>query len=398
MSAPVPPRVLVAINTLEIGGAERQVLEICRALGEREFRFDVVTTGEEGPLAADLRRAGARVHSLRVGGRGSGRARRLLRLVQSVSRYRSLLEKLQPDLIHAYLPEMSVVSAASRWPRRRPPLVVSKRTLVRWMARDPIYFPIARWINRRADVLLANSEAVRQDAIGKEGADPERIRVIHNGVNTERFSPGPSEEALARQLGLPPGVPVIGMVANFFGYKGHADVVDAAAILRGRRLPFTLLFVGREGDASEGVRRRVREAGLTESVLFSGPCSEVPDLLRLCDVYVSASHEEGFSNSILEAMASGLAIVATSVGGTPEQIDDNTTGLLVPPGDPERLAAALSRLLQDGGLRSRLAAAAREDAVARFSLERLAESVAALYRDTILGKSGPRLHSTGDSV
>ncbi len=387
MSAPVPPRVLVAINTLEIGGAERQVLEICRALGEREFRFDVVTTGEEGPLAADLRNAGARVHSLWVGGRGSGRARRLLRLVRSVLRYRSLLKELQPDLIHAYLPEMSIVSAASRWPRRRPPLIVSKRTLVRWMARDPIYFPIARWINRRADVILANSEAVRQHAISREGADPRRFRVIHNGVDTERFRPGPPEEALARELALPSGIPVIGMVANFLGYKGHADVVQAAATLRAQGLRFALLFVGRDGNASEAVRRQIQEEGLAECVRFAGPRPDVRGLLRLFDIFVSASHEEGFSNSILEAMASGRAIVATSVGGTVEQIEDERSGLLVKPEDPARLALALSRLLREPDLRLRLGATARETAIRRFSLERLARQMASLYLDMIRGET-----------
>jgi glycosyltransferase involved in cell wall biosynthesis len=376
-------RVLIAVGTLGIGGTEGQILEICRSLGEREFQFDVVTMGEDGPLATDLKNAGARVHSLRVGRQGSGSAQRLLRLVRMIPRCRSLLRKLRPDLIHAYLPEMSVVAAACRWPRRRPPLIASKRTLVRWIGRDPIYFPIARWINRSADVLLANSEAVRQDAISKEGVDPRRVRVIHNGVDTERFHPGPREETLARELSLPAGTPVIGMVANLYDYKGHADMVGAAAILRARGLKFALLFVGRDGNASENVRRKVREAGLSECVRFAGPRTDVPRLLGLFDVFVSASHEEGFSNSILEAMASGRAVVGTSVGGTLEQIEDGVNGLLFEPGNSEGLALALSRLLQDAGLRTRLATAARAAAVQRFSLARLVEQTSRLYRNVI---------------
>lgn len=381
MSANAPTRVLFAVGTLEIGGAERQVLEICRALGQRDFRFDVVTMGEEGPLAADLKNAGALVHSLGVEQGGSGRVNRAVRLVRSVPRFRALLKTLRPDIIHASLPEMSAVATASRWPRRRPPLIVSKRTLVRWMARDPIYFRLARWINRRADVILANSEAVRQDTISKEGADPKRVRVIHNGVDTERFRPGLPEKALARELDLPSGVPVIGMVANFFGYKGHSDVVRAAAILRGQGLDFTLLFVGRDGDASESVRQEVREAGLADRVRFAGPRADIPRLLRLFDIFVSASHEEGFSNSILEAMASGRAIVATSVGGTTEQIEESATGLLVEPRSPEALARALGRLLREPDLRARLGSAARESVRRRFSLERMTEGVSSLYRE-----------------
>jgi glycosyltransferase involved in cell wall biosynthesis len=376
-------RILIAVGTLGIGGAEGQILEICRCLGEREFRFDVVTMGEDGPLAADLKNAGARVHSLRVGGHGSGRARRLVRLLRAIPRCRALLRELRPDLIHAYLPEMCVVAAASRWPRRRPPLIASKRMLVRWISRDPIYFPIARWINRRADLVLANSEAVRQDAISKEGAERRRVCVIHNGVDTQRFRPGPPEDALARELSLPAGTPVIGMVANFHGYKGHTDMVEAAAILRAQGLKFSLVFVGRDGNGSEDVHRKIREAGLAESVRFAGPRADIPRFLSLFDVFVSASHEEGFSNSVLEAMASGRAIVGTSVGGTLEQIQDGVDGLLVEPGNPEGLASALSRLLQDPSLRARLAAAARAAAVQRFSLARLGEQTSSLYRQLI---------------
>jgi len=381
MSTGPAPRVLIAVGTLEVGGAERQVLEICRALGERGFRFDVVTIGEEGALAPDLRNAGAGMHSLRISPRGSSRMARLLRLVRSVPRMRALLRQLRPDLVHAYLTEMSIVTVAARWPRRRPPLILSKRSLAEWVARDPIYFPLARWMNRRADVILANSNAVADEAIRKENADPKRVRVIYNGVDMERYHPGPPEEALARELGIPAGVPVIGMIANFFVYKGHAEVVRAAAILRGQGLEFTLLFVGRDGDASEEVRRRIREAGLTERVRFAGSRPDVPGLLRLCDVFVSASYEEGFSNSILEAMSSGRAIVATRVGGTPEQIEDGVTGLLAQPRDPEALALALARVLREPDLRSRLGAAAREAVGHRFSLDRLAERISNLYRE-----------------
>jgi glycosyltransferase involved in cell wall biosynthesis len=170
------------------------------------------------------------------------------------------------------------------------------------------------------------------------------------------------------------------MVANFFGYKGHADVVQAAAILRDQGLDFTLLFVGRDGDASDAVRRQVQE-GLTDRVRFAGPRTDIPRLLRLIDIFVSASHEEGFSNSILEAMASGRAIVATSAGGTVEQIDDGITGLLVDPRSPEALAGALGRLLRTPGLPLRLGAAAREAVGHRFSLEMLTQRISSLYRE-----------------
>jgi glycosyltransferase involved in cell wall biosynthesis len=282
-------------------------------------------------------------------------------------------------VIHAYLVEMSLVSAAARWPGRAPPLVISKRSLVRWIARDPVYFPLARWLNKRADLILANSEAVRLDVARKEGIGPDRVELIYNGVDTSVYVPRPPDEALRSELGLPAGLPVVGMVANLHAYKGHAEVVEAAAALRAEGKRLGLLFVGRDGDAAMSLRRQVERLGL-DGVVFAGARRDVPRLLGLMDVFVSASHEEGLSNSILEAMAAGRAIVTTSVGGSVEQIEDGTTGLVVPPRAPSALAVAVGRLLGDPALRERLGTAAREDATKRFSNASMLVKVEAVYR------------------
>jgi glycosyltransferase involved in cell wall biosynthesis len=282
-------------------------------------------------------------------------------------------------VIHAYLVELSLVSAAARWPRRTPPLVISKRSLVRWIARDPVYFWLARWFNRQADLLLANSEAVRLDVMRMDGVEGERVEVIYNGVDTSVYAPGLPDEDLRRELGLPAGLPVVGMVANLNTYKGHGEVVEAAAALRveGKRL--ALLFVGRDGNAAEALRQQVERLKL-ENVVFAGPRGDVPRMLRLMDVFVSASHEEGFSNSILEAMSAGRAIVTTSVGGSVEQIANGATGLVVPPRSPVALAAAVGRLLGDPALSEQLGSAAREEATRHFSNSSMLANVEAVYR------------------
>jgi glycosyltransferase involved in cell wall biosynthesis len=398
---PPPIRVLIAIGSMNVGGTEGQILEVCRSLGGGRFQFDVVTTEDEGQLLEALERTGARVHSLGFRRRhvAEGRVEQALRLVRSVPRFRALLRQIRPQVIHAYLVEMSLVSAAARWPRRTPPLVISKRSLVRWIARDPVYFWLARWFNRQADLLLANSEAVRLDVMRMDGVEGERVEVIYNGVDTSVYAPGPPDEDLRRELGLPAGLPVVGIVANLNTYKGHGEVVEAAAALRveGKRL--ALLFVGRDGNAAEALRQQVERLKL-ENVVFAGPRGDVPRMLRLMDVFVSASHEEGFSNSILEAMSAGRAIVTTSVGGSVEQIANGATGLVVPPRSPVALAAAVGRLLGDPALREQLGSAAREEAIARFGMERVFEETAALYERLLASRSagsGEPGHSAGAS-
>ena len=271
------PRILIAIGSLEVGGAERQVVEICRGLRD-EFEFHVVTVAaQRGPFEEPLRETGAQHHALRSapGSSSSSRLIRAWRAALSAVRFRRAVRLVQPDLIHAYLFEMSIAAVAARWPRRAPPLLLSRRSLVQWIAHDPIYFPVARWMNRRADLILANSEAVRRDTVEKERLDPEHVRVIYNGVDAESFPPGPPDDSLYAELGVSRTLPVVGMIANLHSYKGHEEMIEAAALLKNRGVEFTLLFVGREGNASERVAELVRETG-SSRIVVAGPRSDVP--------------------------------------------------------------------------------------------------------------------------
>ncbi|MEO8432633.1 MAG: glycosyltransferase [Acidobacteriota bacterium] len=376
---PSPRKILVVIGSLEVGGAERQIVEIARLLQGPDFQFHVVTTAAGGPLEAPLRATGATCETLGPPGAHPPRSKseRAWRAVRNAAALRGILRRRRPDLIHSYLTETSAIAAAARWPGRAPFHVYSKRSLVRWIAREAVYFPLVKWTNARADLILANSHAVAEESIRKEGTPAAKIRVVHNGVDTDLYRPGPRSDALAGELGIPAGSPVVGMIANLHLYKGHADVLRACASWGQPDL--RLVFVGREGNASDSVRRLVAELGLAERVVFTGPRTDVPELLRLFDVFVSASHEEGFSNSILEAMASGCGIVATAVGGTVEQIEDGKSGCLVPPEDPAAIERALRRLFDTPDFLAKVRGNARARAVERFSLAALRDAMAEIY-------------------
>ncbi|MFI5197323.1 MAG: glycosyltransferase [Thermoanaerobaculia bacterium] len=384
------PRVLHVIGSLDIGGAEKQIVEIVRGLAGR-FEFHVGLLSSGGPLEPLVRAEGAEIHPLASRGAASP-AHRLWRAARARSRLRSLLRGLDPDIIHSWLFEGSFLAALSRWPAHVPPLIVSRRSLVGWIARHPSYYPLARWTNGQADILLANAEAVRADVIRKERVESGRVQVIYNGVDTSVYTPGPADEKLRREAGLPEGLPVVGMVANIHTYKGHGEVVEAVAALRDEGFRCALLFVGRDGDATVRLRERIDALGL-ENVVFAGARGDVPRMLRLMDVFVSASHEEGFSNSILEAMSSGRAIVTTSVGGSVEQIENGANGFVVPPHSPVSLAAAVARLLGDPSMREALGTAARKTAIGKFGLERVLEETAALYE-----RLAPQSRGSGNSA
>jgi glycosyltransferase involved in cell wall biosynthesis len=201
-------------------------------------------------------------------------------------------------------------------------------------------------------------------------------------INASR--PGPE---VRRDLGLPPDATVIGLVGRLDHWgKGHKELFEALAQLQ-ERYPCQALIVG--GGRREGeVRDWAVSLGLAEVVHFLGPRRDVPDLLNAMDLFVLPSYSEGVSLALLEAMAVGLPVIASAVGGTPEVITDGVTGLLIPPRDPAALAGALARFLADPAGAKQMGAKARRHVAANFSLERLGREINAIYGELAEKKFG----------
>jgi glycosyltransferase involved in cell wall biosynthesis len=237
--------------------------------------------------------------------------------------------------------------------------------------------PTRRRIIRRiayaaADAVFTVTEELRDYHARQAWISAARIRVLPNGVDTSRFArrSGAREEFRGR-LGLSPESVVLGSVGRMVPIKDHKTLLQAAEPLIGRGLPVQLLLVGSGPELSkhqEFVRASPILSGRTR---FVGSTAEVPSLLSAMDVFVLPSLSEGMSNTILEAMASSLPVVATNVGGNPELVEDERSGLLFQPGDVTGLKDRLERLVRDPGARQELGESARKRAVHHFSLERM---------------------------
>src|SRR2546428_8124784 len=220
-----------------------------------------------------------------------------------------------------------------------------------------------RGANRLPEVVVANWEAVGRDAVATEHLASRRITVIYNGV--ELPQPRASHDSGARsQLGIDESSLVVTVVANFIHYKGHEFFIRAWRDIHTAFPSAIALLVG-EGPLRGAYERMANFDG---TIRFLGTRRDVDHLLALTDVVVHPSLEEGFSNAILEAMAAGKPVVATAVGGNPEAVLDNETGLIVPAGDAAALAAATCRLLADSAERIRLGANGRRRAEVHFSI------------------------------
>ncbi|MBX3394886.1 MAG: glycosyltransferase [Phycisphaerae bacterium] len=384
-------RVVLLTSSLERGGAERQVVELANALDSSQYHVHVVSLSTENPLASDLRDAASRLVVV-------PKQRRFdLPLVFKIAR---LLRKLKADVVHSFMFDAEIVGRLSGRLARVPAVVCSNRCPHHGRGR------FKRWVSRVTepcfDVMIANSWAGMAFERDEQGVGANKLCVVPNGIDVNRFFPGRREDIRAA-LGVGPETVAIGMFAHFRGNKDHATLINAfAGLARGPRPVRLILVGGADGAGPEFIhgqcRAQVDRLGLTDQVSFLGARSDVADLYHAMDVKALSTLFEGTPNAVLEAMASGLPVVASDVCDNRRIVQDGVNGFIVPPRDSITLADRLKRLVDDADLRARLGASARQRAEREYSVSTLARRTAAVYLSVLPDKcpsrNTPRLAGT----
>jgi glycosyltransferase involved in cell wall biosynthesis len=249
-----------------------------------------------------------------------------------------------------------------------------------------------RVLGRFTDLSLAVSRGVRDYLVRQGGLNPAKVRVVANGVDVAAIDAARPGPLVRRELGLPESSPVIGLVGRLDHWgKGHKELFEAMVSLKERH-PVHALIVG-GGRRIDEVRALAASLGLGEVVHFLGPRRDVPDLLNAMDIFVLPSYSEGVSLALLEAMAAGLPVIATAVGGLTEVVRDGDNGLLIPPRDAGALAEALTRLLKSPDLAKKLGQNARKHVREHYSLDRLGREINAIYEELVEKKLGYLSHN-----
>lgn len=382
---------MFVIGTLDIGGAETQLVEMARALDPR-FAPSVCCLASSGPLAGRLADAGIAVtviglHSPRQGRGWSRFLPAVARVPIDVARFIWHVRTTRPAIVHGVLMHAYVLGALAGKLTGVPVVVSSRRSQSFFKAGRPILRLGEQVANRWTHRVVANSEAVKQDAVAFEGLHPESIDVIYNGVDLEVYDQvdDRTRQALREELHLGCG-PVVIVVANLIGYKGHAYFLRAWAEVCHSIPDAVALLVG-DGPVRAQCEAEVRELGIARNVRFLGVRRDVPALLTVADLLVHPSLHEGFCNALIEAMAASRPVVATDVGGNREAVADGLTGLLVPACDAGRLAEATLSVLREPDRGAAMGRAGRQRVADRFQRRRMLRQYETLY-DDLLAQSG----------
>jgi glycosyltransferase involved in cell wall biosynthesis len=380
-------RVGFVLHVMQVAGAEVLVMETVRRLAGRIdpviFCLDKV-----GPLGERLREEGVEVVCFnRRPGRDLGVAWRMAKEVRArgikvlhAHQYTPFFYAALARVLAGGAPRLILTEHGRHYPDVVSPLRRAANRLV---------------FDHLADAVNACCAFSARSLCRVDGFAGRRIEVIENGIELERYGPATDRAALRRRLGLDPGRLYAAVVARFHPVKDHASLLDAFARVAAARDDADLLLVG-DGPLRLDLEARVRGLGIEGRVRFLGVRSDVPDVLRAADVFALTSLSEAASLTLLEAMASGLPVVVTAVGGNPEIVRDGREGFLVPRGDVAAIAAALLRLLSDPEAQRRMGEAGRARVRERYRLEQTIDSYWGLYER--LARPWPRAGHSAPST
>ena len=363
-------RVLYLIWSLDLGGAEQVVVDLVKGLSKQDFKPIVCCLSEKGRNASLVEREGVKVFALHK------RPKFDPFLISKLTR---LIRNERIDLIHTHL------FTANLWGRIAAkltgvPVVSSEHGMDHWRKR--FHLALDSWLTPVNKRVIFVSDAVKRFYMNRNHSLNGKSKVIYNGINTLEFQQSFDKETVKESLGLLKTEQVIGTVGRLVPEKAHVDFMEAIQMLKEERKDIMGLIIG-EGELLDKLKKQAEKDHLQKHILFAGFRSDLPKVYQAMDVFVLCSLREGLPLTALEAMAAGVPVVATAVGGIPEVITDGRDGLLVPPSDSQALAKAISRILSDQELRESLVQNAKQKVHDYFSVEKMVYDHEKLYAEVL---------------
>ncbi|MGE0609867.1 MAG: glycosyltransferase family 4 protein [Pirellulales bacterium] len=362
----MPHRVLQIIPSLDQSGAEKQLTLLAGGLPRDEFEVHVCALTRGGPLQAALAEQGIPVTVI---------GKRFKFDPSAWFRLRSHIGRLKPDLVQTWMFAANAYGRTAAWSAGVRRVAASERCVDPWKSWHQL--AIDRRLARRTQAIVVNSTGV-SDFYQAQGLPAEKFVLIPNGIAPFR-GPAARRDQLLADLGLPGNARLLGAVGRLWPQKRVKHLLQACDILQNVRQDFHLLVIG-DGPLRDRLESYRDDLHLSGNVHFLGHRADVPQLLPALDMLLLASEFEGLPNVLMEAMAAGIPVVATDIPGNRDLVIHDQTGLLVPPDDRPAFASAILRLLENNDLAQRLGAAGRQRIESEFTVTRMIDRFASLYR------------------
>ena len=382
MNSAIKGRIQVIIASFDVGGTELHIFRTFSRLVKKGYSVSLLTFESSGYLLDEAAKAGMEVLPPDVSGTNKLVSPALCSVVQHLHKNLSR----DPDtIVCAYLPRAYLLAGLLHLVMRLPSkFIYFRRSMNDYQKTHRFLGWVERRLHFHTDFIVANSKAIVRQLEREEGVSSDKLRLLYNGIDISHFHQTSRIGNLREELGLPDNAVILFVVANLIPYKGHHDLLRAISLLpESDKKNVMLICAGGGLDDRSDLVSLVSKLKLEKQVFWLGSRRDIPNLLSHADVGVLPSHEEGFSNAILEGMAAGLPMVVTDVGGNPEAVIDGETGFVVPSKDPKALAVALERLITDPEMRKSMGRAGRQRVEERFSLDSCVDAYEALFHQVL---------------
>lgn len=365
----------VVVHDLNIGGTETHISRILPKLKAKGLDIELLVLAPPLTLAPLIEQASIPVH---VAPQSSFKPLSILKRLVFLYKH---IAKRPRAILHFFLPVPYILGmVAATFTGHPSPKVMSRRSLNTYQHKYPLIRFLEKILHKRANAILGNSQAILKELEWDEGVEPYKLHLIYNGIEPEAFMKAPKLKR--SDLNLSDQSFVMAIAANLIPYKGHLDLLKACGIFdQNYQKPWDLVCIGEDRGILKELKAFITGTPLENKVHFLGKRKDLSDILPLMDLGVLASHEEGFSNAILEYMAAKLAVVATDVGGNGEAVIHGQTGLIVPSHAPQAIADAILDLANHPDKRESYGEAGRLRVLNTFSLKACVQQYIDFYEN-----------------
>lgn len=372
-------KILIVIGSLDLGGTEKHLLSILPLL-KRKYQIEIYTTSHAGSLLEDFNRNGINVfYNRKSKKKTKSRIKKIAVLSKEFIRFYFFIKKNAYHIIHFFLPGAYLMGGVAACLQKKKNLIMSRRSQNDYQKKHPIIGIIEKILHKKMRFVIANSNRVANQ-LSDEGVKNTQLRLIYNGVDLERFNM-PYDHEFKCAMNLCNDAFVMTIIANLYRYKGHVDLFDALRNIKDKLPPnWVLLCVGRDAGEKRKLIETAEYGNISNNIRFLGERRDIAKIISISDIGLLVSHEEGFSNAVLEMMAGGKPMIVTDVGGSAEVTENGYNGIVITPRATEELGASIMKLVYDDALRKLMGIRALEKVKKNYSLKKCVAEYDKLYQ------------------